>query len=153
MRSLDPAAAPDVDLAYYQDPADLTVLAHGLQLADAATQTAQLQQLTRGARFGPPREVINGDDAATAWIRSSTMTYHHPVGTCAMGLDPASGAVVDPDGSVYGVDGLFVVDASVMPDIPSANTNIPTIMVAEHVAARHSTLPAGRRMSAGVPAE
>jgi len=62
--------------------------------------------------------------------------YHHSVGTCAMGPDPAEGAVVDAAGSVHGVAGLYVVDASVMPDIPSANTHVPTIMVAEHVAAR-----------------
>ena len=67
------------------------------------------------------------------------MTYHHPVGTCAMGLDPSAGAVVDPDGRVYGVPGLSVVDASVIPELPSANTNIPTIMLAEHLAARRWT--------------
>ena len=149
VRSLDAAAAPDIDLGYYQDPADLPHLTLGLRLADAATVCGQLPQLTRGARFGPPREVINGDDAGTAWIRSSTMTYHHAVGTCAMGLDPQAGAVVGPDGSVYGVDGLFVVDASIMPDVPSANTNIPTIMVAENVAARRSSLRADGRLSSG----
>jgi choline dehydrogenase len=60
-----------------------------------------------------------------------------------MGPDPGAGAVVDPDGRVHGVAGLSVVDASVMPDIPSANTNIPTIMLAEHIAARR--LDAARR--------
>ena len=149
VRSLDPAATPDIDLGYYQDPADLTHLAEGLRLADAATVTSPLQQLTRGARFGPPREVMDGDDAVSAWIRSSTMTYHHPVGTCAMGLDSAAGAVVGPAGSVYGVDGLFVVDASVMPELPSANTNIPTIMVAENIAARRSSLLDRERLSSG----
>ena len=149
VRSLDPAAAPEIDLGYYRDPADLPHLTEGLRLADAATVRGRLPQLTRGARFGPPREVINGDEKVTAWIRSSTMTYHHAVGTCAMGLDPQAGAVVGTDGSVYGVDGLFVVDASIMPDVPSANTNIPTIMVAENVAARHRALRAGERLSSG----
>jgi len=52
-----------------------------------------------------------------------------------MGVDPSAGAVVDPTCRVHGVEGLWVVDASVMPDIPSANTHIPTVMVAERVAA------------------
>jgi choline dehydrogenase-like flavoprotein len=52
-----------------------------------------------------------------------------------MGLDPAAGAVVGPDARVHGVAGLSVVDASILPDIPSANTNLPVIMAAEHVAA------------------
>jgi choline dehydrogenase-like flavoprotein len=76
------------------------------------------------------------DHVATEWIRNSAWTYHHPVGTCAMGLDPAAGSVVDPDARVHGVDGLSVVDASILPEIPSANTNLPVIMVAERVAAR-----------------
>ena len=51
-----------------------------------------------------------------------------------MGPDPATGAVVGPGGAVHGIDGLFVADASVMPDIPSANTHVPTVMLAERIA-------------------
>lgn len=54
--------------------------------------------------------------------------YQHPVGTCAIG------SVVDDGGQVFGVDGLHVVDASIMPTIPGANTNLPTLMLAEHLA-------------------
>jgi choline dehydrogenase-like flavoprotein len=68
-----------------------------------------------------------------------------------MGLDPAAGAVVDPDARVYGVDGLSVADASILPEIPSANTNIPVIMVAEHVAARRAPQRAARHAMAGTP--
>jgi 5-(hydroxymethyl)furfural/furfural oxidase len=60
----------------------------------------------------------------------------HPVGTCAMGRADNPLAVVDPDYRVYGIENLFVVDASIMPVIPSANTNLPTLMVAEHAADR-----------------
>jgi choline dehydrogenase len=63
-------------------------------------------------------------------------TFHHPVGTCAMGPEPDQGAVTDARGSVHGTANLTVADASVMPTIPSATTNLPTIMVAEHIAAR-----------------
>jgi choline dehydrogenase-like flavoprotein len=68
-----------------------------------------------------------------------------------MGLDPAAGAVVDPDARVYGVDGLSVADASILPEIPSANTNIPVIMVAEHVAARRGSRQGTRHALAGAP--
>jgi choline dehydrogenase len=133
LSSPDAAAPPDIDLGYFRDPSDAIRLRVALRLADAATQAKPLASQTGATRFGPPREVVGDDAAALAWIRASAWTYHHPVGTCAMGLDPAAGAVVDPTGRVYGVSGLSVVDASVMPDIPSANTNIPTIMLAEHV--------------------
>jgi choline dehydrogenase len=136
LRSLDPAAAPDIDLAYFRDASDLTRLTEGLRLADEATRSSPLLEISQGSRLGPLVDVIAGRDATGAWIRSSTNTYHHPVGTCAMGADPETGAVVGPDGAVHGVDRLSVVDASVMPDLPSANTNLPTIMLAEHVAAR-----------------
>lgn len=71
--------------------------------------------------------------AEAAWIRRNSWTYHHPVGTCAMGTSPEAGAVVDPSGRVHGIEGLFVIDASIMPDIPSANTHVPTVMVAERL--------------------
>jgi choline dehydrogenase len=61
-------------------------------------------------------------------------TYHHPCGTCAMGPDPAQGAVVTAEGKVYGVPGLWVADASIMPVIPSGNLHLPTLMLAEHLA-------------------
>jgi choline dehydrogenase len=145
VRTLDPAAAPDIDLGFFRDPADLPRLLGGLRLADSVTQSGPLPEVTGGARYSPSREVIADDAAATAWIRSATATYHHPVGTCAMGLDPSSGAVVDPDGRVHGVSGLSVVDASVIPEPPSANTNIPTIMLAEQIAARRARSVAGLR--------
>jgi choline dehydrogenase len=134
--SLDPEASPTIDLGYFAEPADLDRLLEGVRLADAVTQDRGLLRATGGSRLGPTRELIADDDAARAWMRASAASYHHPVGTCAMGLDPASGSVVDPDGRVYGVDGLSVIDASVLPGPPSANTNLPVIMLAEHLAAR-----------------
>jgi choline dehydrogenase-like flavoprotein len=79
-----------------------------------------------GVEFGPCPEVD-----LPSWVRRATWTYHHPIGTCAMGGDPSAGAVVDRTCRVHGVSGLWVVDASVMPDMPSANTHVPTVMVAE----------------------
>ena len=144
IRSLDPLAKPEIDLGYLARDEELARLAEGLRLLDAATQTPAMIAENGGERFGPQRELIADDAAAATWIRESAWTYHHPVGTCAMGLDPGAGAVVDPDGRVYGVSGLSVVDASVMPAVPSANTNLPTIMLAEHVVARRAA--AGRQL-------
>jgi 5-(hydroxymethyl)furfural/furfural oxidase len=75
------------------------------------------------------------DDALAEHIRNNVAGTFHPVGTCRMGRadDPLS--VVDPAGRVHGVPGLRVVDASIMPTVPRGNTNIPTIMVAEKIAA------------------
>jgi choline dehydrogenase len=141
IRSLDPAAAPDIDLGYYREPADLRRALEGLRMADAAAGHRALAAITGGQRLGVGADVVASDHDATAWIKNSTWTYHHPVGTCAMGLDPDAGAVVGADARVHGVSGLSVVDASILPEIPSANTNLPTIMAAEQVAARRSAGP------------
>jgi choline dehydrogenase len=94
------------------------------------------------ARTGPLAGIVaagwtapGASDESEAALRARVGTYHHPVGTCSMGPDPDAGAVVDANGAVHGVDGLYVADASVMPDIPAANTNLPTIMIAERIAA------------------
>ncbi|HEY4460258.1 MAG TPA: GMC oxidoreductase, partial [Pseudonocardiaceae bacterium] len=78
------------------------------------------------------------DDELTEHIKQMTQTLYHPVGTCAMGS--GENAVVDPELRVRGVDGLRVVDASVMPKVIRGNTNAPTIMIAE----RASDLIRGR---------
>lgn len=77
-------------------------------------------------------DVLADDDAIDAYLNKAVAGVWHPVGTCRMGTDPL--AVTTPAGRVHGVAGLRVCDASVMPSIPCANTNIPTIMVAERMA-------------------
>ncbi|CAM5364982.1 GMC family oxidoreductase [Leifsonia shinshuensis] len=136
LTSLDPAAAPDIDLGYFRDADDLARLAECAQLAAEAADQPELSPLTGGVEPSPKREVLDDASLVHEWIRATAATYHHPVGTCSMGTDPRTGAVVDTSGHVFGVDSLSVVDASVISEPPSANTNIPTIMVAEHIAAR-----------------
>jgi choline dehydrogenase len=106
----------------------------GIRAARELLRTAPLSDLVRGPELRPAPGVPDGDDQALAQaLLASVGTYHHPVGTCRMGVDDM--AVVDPTGRVHGIEGLRVCDASVMPDIPSANTNLPTIMLTERMAA------------------
>ena len=94
-----------------------------------------LAELVAGPEMSPGAGIPDSDESGMGFaVRSLVDTYHHPVGTCRMGPDPSQGAVVDHRGQVYGVAGLTVADASVMPDIPAANTNLPVIMVAERLA-------------------
>ena len=95
-----------------------------------AAQVGAIKELSGRHEFWPDPEVD-----LRSWVQRKTWTYHHPVGICAMDVDPAEGAVVDSTCRVYGTSGLRVVDASIMPDIPPANTHVPTIMIAERSAA------------------
>jgi choline dehydrogenase len=130
LRSSDPTAPPRIDLGYYCEPDDLDRMVEGLQRVRELGRVGAIKELSGGVEFGPGPEVD-----LRSWVREQTWTYHHPVGTCAMGVDPAVGAVVDSECRLHGVTGLRVIDASIMPDIPSANTHIPTVMIAERAAA------------------
>jgi 5-(hydroxymethyl)furfural/furfural oxidase len=80
-------------------------------------------------------ELANDDSACRDWIRSAVLGHWHASCTCRMGKSDDPGAVTDPSARVYGIEGLRVADASIMPSVPCANTNIPTIMIGEKVAA------------------
>lgn len=101
------------------------------------SRTPPLARYVAGPELAPGAAIADEDTAGLASSVSSRVgSYHHPVGTCAMGPDPDRGAVVDSRGAVHGVRRLWVADASVMPTIPSANTHLSTIVVAERIAAR-----------------
>jgi choline dehydrogenase-like flavoprotein len=127
----DPLAAPRIDPNFLGDPDDLARLVRGFK------QMRHILQQPALARFGG-RELQASARAQTdaeieAFVRSHADTIYHPVGSCRMGPDPAQD-VVDAELRVHGVQGLRVVDASVMPRIVSGNTNAPVIMVAEKAA-------------------
>ena len=133
LRSVAPDAPPEIDLGHLTDPRDLPRLLMGVQAARQIVRTAAMRELAL-------QEVHSG----TAWsgadmsledaVRAEAQSYHHPVGTCRMGPASDGMAVVDAQGSVHDIKGLRVVDASIMPTIPAANTNLPTIMIAERCA-------------------
>ena len=135
LRSTDPADPPRIDVGYLRHPDDMTRMIDATRAARRIGRTPPLADLVAGPEIHPGEAIGDDDvDGLARSIRGRVGPYHHPVGTCAMGPDPADGAVVDARGAVHGVERLFVADASVMPTIPSANTNLPTIVVAERIA-------------------
>jgi choline dehydrogenase len=99
----------------------------GLRMLRTVYNTKPLSDMISN-EFMPGADV-NSDDDLDAYIRKTAEVCHHPVGTCSMGTNGHS--VVDPELRLHGIEGLRVVDASVMPLVPSGNTNAPTIMIAE----------------------
>jgi choline dehydrogenase len=132
IRSPDPAVLPSVDPRYLSDPEgeDMATLLHGLRLARRVIAQEPLASFVE--RELQPGEHARSDDELRAHVRALSQTLYHPAGTCRMGSDAR--AVVDPQLRVRGVARLRVVDASIMPTLPSGHTNWPTVMIAERAA-------------------
>ncbi|MEW6634813.1 MAG: GMC family oxidoreductase N-terminal domain-containing protein [Pseudomonadota bacterium] len=127
LKSADPADHPLIDPNYWSDPYDRDMSIKGLRLAREIMRQKALQPyVLREVLPGPN---LQSDDDFFDYACRSSKTDHHPVGTCRMGHDAM--AVVTPDLRLRGIEGLRVCDASVMPRVPSSNTNAPTIMVGE----------------------
>jgi choline dehydrogenase len=127
--SPDPTAKPLIVHNYYAEPEDLRAQVAGLRMCLEIASTEPLATLVSDIYIGA---ASGSDEDITAHIRSRAQTAYHPVGTCKMGVDDL--AVVDTQLRVRGVEGLRVVDASIMPTVPRGNTNAPTIAVAEKAA-------------------
>jgi len=132
LASADPAASPLIDPNYWSDPWDRDMAIKGLRLARDIMSQPALRRYVQNEVL--PGSALRTDAELFDYVCANAKTDHHPVGTCRMGAadDPAS--VVTPDLKCIGIEGLRVVDASVMPFVPSCNTNAPTIMVAEKAA-------------------
>ena len=130
LTSADPFATLKIDTAYLSDPEgrDLTILWNGIeQVRDYACQMPLADLI--GEEISPTLDYKTPED-----VRRDNLHYYHPVGTCKMGPAPDASAVVDARGKVHGVDNLYVADASIMPVVPRANTNIPALVVGERIA-------------------
>jgi choline dehydrogenase-like flavoprotein len=121
-----PAIQPN--LLAHED--DMTILVEGAKLARRIAAAPSLASYRE--REYLPGEQTQSDDALREAIRRQAQTLYHPVGTCKMGADPM--AVVNDRLQVHGIDGLRVADASIMPTIVNANTNIPSIVIGEKAA-------------------
>jgi choline dehydrogenase-like flavoprotein len=130
LASADPLAAPRIDPNFLGDADDVQRLVRGFKLMRGILQQPALAAL--GGRELASSASAQTDDQIERFIRDYADTIYHPVGTCRMGSDEQ--AVVDARLRVRGVQGLRVVDASVMPRIVSGNTNAPVIMIAEKAA-------------------
>lgn len=130
LRSADPLDAPLIDPAYMTRPEDLALQIEGLREARRIVAAEPLARHLNGELA--PGSPATADADLERHIRNTGGCVFHPVGTCRMG--PGKDAVVDAELRVHGLRGLRVVDASVMPQITSGNTNAPTIMIAEKAA-------------------
>lgn len=130
LSSADPAALPRIDVGYLTDPTgqDARILASGLEIMREYANQSPLREML-GAELS---ETVEIRDVAS--IQRNCMHYYHPVGSCKMGVASDADAVVDPRGRVHGIENLLVADASIMPIIPRANTNIPALVIAERIA-------------------
>lgn len=138
--SADPAAPPLIDPNYWADPHDREMSLRGLEMArEILRQPALAPFLRREMLPGP---AVTDRAALLDFACRIAKTDHHPVGTCRMGSDAL--AVTDPDLRLRGLAGLRVCDASVMPAIPSSNTNAPAIMVGEKASDLIRGLPPSR---------
>jgi choline dehydrogenase len=130
LKSADARDLPAVQLNLMTDPADLAQMRDAIRAVRRIYRTEPQGSLLGDERL--PGEAVESDDALDAFIRATCYVAMHPVGTCAMGMGAES--VVDSELRVIGVEGLRVVDASVMPTVPGGNTNAPTMMVGEKAA-------------------
>jgi choline dehydrogenase len=129
LRSADPRAKPRILTNSLSDPDDVRSLVAGVRLSRELAASKPMQGILGREIYPGPG--VQDDTEIEDDLRRRTQLLYHPVGTCRTGGEDA---VLDPELRVRGVDGLRVVDASIMPVIPGGNTNAPTIMVAEKAA-------------------
>jgi choline dehydrogenase-like flavoprotein len=127
IRSADPLAPPAIQPNYLADPRDLRTLLDGVKLVRRIAADPAMAALIKTEHS--PGATCTSDADLTDYIRNYGISVYHPVGTCRMGHDPL--AVVDDQLRVHGLSGLRVVDASIMPNLVSGNTNAAAIMIGE----------------------
>ena len=127
LRDSNPLTPPLIDPNYWGDAYDREMSLRGFRLAREIMAQDALRPFILCERYPGPE--VQSDADIAAYARKTSKTDYHPVGTCRMGSDDM--AVVGPTLEVRGLDGLRVIDSSIMPFLPSSNTNAPTIMVAE----------------------
>ncbi|MFT3769036.1 MAG: GMC family oxidoreductase N-terminal domain-containing protein [Minicystis sp.] len=128
-RSADPHELPQIEGQHLVDPEDRERAVTAMMLAYDLTKTRAMRGLAH--YLWPGEATLRDKDALRAWIWQSCGSGYHPCGTVPMGPEGALDAAVDQHGRVRGVEGLHVADASIMPTVPSANINLPALMIGE----------------------
>jgi choline dehydrogenase len=146
LASRDPTVLARVHARYLEADDDVGVLEHGVALARELAHDKAFEGL-RGRELAPGDRVVAARDVQ-AFVRATATTVWHPAGTCRMGSD--GDAVVDPELRVYGIAGLRIADASVMPELVNGNPNAAVMMIAER-AVDFMTARAGARRAAVAP--
>ena len=126
----NPKTPPSIRFNFLSASTDIDTTLRAVRLARSIMKSKALNGL--GTKELAPGESIESDDELLDWVKANAETTYHPVGTCKMGNDPM--AVVDHKLRVHGIENLRVADASVMPTMPSGNTNAPSIMIGERAA-------------------
>jgi choline dehydrogenase/4-pyridoxate dehydrogenase len=132
LRSADPADAPAIRQNFFAEPVDLATLREGLRIAEAIAAQPALAPFI--AREIVPGAETTSDADLDRHIRATSITLHHPAGTCRMGPDGDPDAVLDGEMRVRGLEALRVVDGAAMPGVVSGNINAPIVMMAEKAA-------------------
>jgi choline dehydrogenase len=133
LSTADPDVQPYFEYRYLSDPWDRQRMRDGIRLCLKLAETPAFQSIVTG-RVLPTDADLASDDALDAWLVRNLGTARHISGTCKIGPSSDPMAVVDQHCQVYGLQGIRVVDASVMPDVVRANTHATTLMIAEKVA-------------------
>jgi choline dehydrogenase len=129
LKSADPAAAPVLHPRFLEHEDDVARLVHAIRVARQILSAPAFAEM-RGAEIRPGAQITSTEQIVD-YLRNNLATIFHPAGTCKMGPREDAMAVVDPRLKVQGMDGLRVIDASIMPAVTSGNTNAPTMMIAE----------------------
>ncbi len=128
LQSADPHELPGLDARMLEHPDDVAAVVATMEFLDLLTQTGDMPEF-----YGPPIQPRRGEDWGR-WARSTLDSYHHAAGTCLMGPASDPMTVVDEQLRVHGIDNLRVADASIMPTVTHANTNVTCMMIGERVA-------------------
>ncbi|MER3486417.1 MAG: hypothetical protein C4345_11020 [Chloroflexota bacterium] len=137
--STDPHADPEVDIRMLSDARDMVRLREGYKRLHELVHHPAIQAISDGVESYVGGEVptsLPSDAELERWLLENCQDTQHPVGTCRMGRPDDPRTVVDPECRVLGIEGLRVIDASIMPENVRANTHLTTVMIAEHMAVR-----------------
>ncbi len=136
LSSDDPDSIPVIEHNMLSAPGDLARLRDGVRRAGDLLKSKEVGPYVAQAAVnfgGTPIETLDTDEAIDGWLMETVGDTAHISGTCRMGAVDSNRSVVDPTGRVIGVEGLWVADASVFPEVPRANTHLPTVAVAERI--------------------